>query len=62
MATRKESFLEAFRQDGKTRPMTFTLTKQSREILSALEKKTSNSKSGIIREALELLAAKYREE
>ena len=62
MPTRKESFLEAFRQDGKTRPMTFTLTQQSRAILAALEKKTSNSKSGIIREALELLAAKYREE
>jgi len=62
MPTRKEAFLEAFRQDGKTRPMTFTLTKQSRVILATLEKKTSNSKSGIIREALELLAAKYREE
>lgn len=60
MPTRQESFLEAFRQEGKTKPMTFTLTEESRAILALLSRQTKNSKSGLIREALELLAEKYK--
>jgi hypothetical protein len=60
MPTRQEAFLAAFRQDGKTKPMTFTLTEESRAILKQLQRKTKNSKSGLIREALILLAKKHK--
>ena len=57
---RTQVYLEAYRAKGRTKPMTFTLTQRSRIILDVMERETGNSKSGLIREALELLAKKYR--
>lgn len=60
VSKRTQVFLEALNAKGRTKPMTFTMTQRSRVILDVLERETGNSKSGLIREALNLLAEKYR--